>query len=251
MQENPYQPYVGSRAFAHKGGVHVDAVMKIPRAYEHIDPELVGNKRQLIVSELAGRAAVINQALSLGLKLEKQNEAVRRTLEEVKELEAQGYLLDDSNATVNLILVRNLGINPKILDVVYWGVTVSREESGTVESIGDVIVKAGPEVRHGRGKGVGPVHALDNALRAAIGKILPEILRVSLVNYKVSVVDSVEGTASKVRVLIEFTDGDEKWSTTALSRNILEASINALIDGYNYKLITDRLRKEGATLKSS
>lgn len=250
MQENPYQPYVGSKAFAHKGGVHVDAVMKIPRAYEHIDPELVGNKRQLVVSELAGRAAVLNQALSLGLKLEKQSEAVKKTLEEVKALEAQGYLLDGSNATVNLILLRNLGINPKHLDIVYWGVAVAREESGSIESVGDVIVRAGSEVRHGRGRGVGPVHALDNALRAAVGKLLPEILKVSLVNYKVSVVDSVEGTASKVRVVIEFTDGVDRWSTTSLSRNILEASINALIDGYNYKLVLDKLRERGVVLKT-
>lgn len=250
MQENPYQPYVGSRAFAHKGGVHVDAVMKIPRAYEHIDPGLVGNRRQLVVSELAGRAAVLNQALSLGLKLEKQSEAVKKTLEEVKALEAQGYLLDGSNATINLILLRNLGINPKHLSIVYWGVAVAREESGSIESVGDVIVRAGSEVRHGRGRGVGPVHALDNALRAAVGKLLPEILKVSLVNYKVSVVDSVEGTASKVRVLIEFTDGVDRWSTTSLSRNILEASINALIDGYNYKLVLDKLRERGVVLRT-
>ena len=113
-----------------------------------------------------------------------------------------------------------------------------------------MIVKAGSEVKHGRGRGVGPVHALDNALRAAIGKMLPEILKVELVNYKVSVVDSVEGTASKVRVFIEFTDGSERWSTTALSRNILEASINALIDGYNYKLIIDKLKSENKILKT-
>ena len=243
MTENPYQPYVGSRAFAHKGGVHVDAVLKVSRAYEHIDPELVGNRRRLLVSELAGRAAVLNQALKLGLRLEKQSEAVTKTLEEVKDMEARSYSLEDSDATIHLILLKNMGVEDRYFDVVYWGVNVTREEGG-IESVGDVIVKAGPHVRHGRGRGVGPVHALDSALRNVLSKLIPGLARITLVNYKVSVVDSVEGTASKVRVYIEFSDGENKWSTTSLSRNILEASIDALVDGYNYRLLLDRLDRK-------
>lgn len=244
MTENPYQPYVGSRAFAHKGGVHVDAVLKVSRAYEHINPELVGNRRRLLVSELAGRAAVLNQALRLGLKLEKQSEAVTKTLEEVKNLEAQSYSLEDSDATVHLILLKNMGVEDRYFDVVYWSVNVTREEEGGIESVGDVIVKAGHHVRHGRGRGVGPVHALDSALRNVMSKLIPGLAKITLVNYKVSVVDSVEGTASKVRVYIEFSDGENKWSTTSLSRNILEASINALVDGYNYRLLMGRLDRK-------
>ncbi len=246
MPENPYQPYVGSRAFSHKGGIHIDAMLKEPRSYEHIDPALVGNYRRITVSELAGRAALVNAAKALGLEVDKDDPAITRALEEIKRLEAEGYSLEDSEATVHLILLRNLGVKASYLNVVYWSVDVSKEEEGEAESVADVIVKFGHQVRHGRGRGVGPVHALDNAMRAAIGKLAEELSKVSLVNYKVSVVDSVEGTASKVRVYVEFTDGERRWSTTSLSRNIVEASMGALVDGYNYVLALKELEGSGA-----
>ncbi len=245
MPENPYQPYVGSRAFSHKGGIHIDAILKEPRSYEHLDPELVGNYRRIAISELSGRAALLNEAKKLGLEVDKDDPALARALEEIKRLEAEGYSLEDSDATIGLILMRNMGLKTDLLDVVYWSVDVSREESGEVESIADVIVKFGDQVRHGRGRGVGPVHALDSSMRSAAGRLAEELSKVTLVNYKVSVVDSVEGTASKVRVYVEFSDGRRRWATTALSRNIVEASLNALVDGYNYILLMTRARERG------
>ncbi|MFP3283285.1 MAG: citramalate synthase [Nitrososphaeria archaeon] len=243
MPENPYQPYVGSGAFSHKGGIHIDAMLKEPRSYEHVDPELVGNHRRMRISELAGRAALLSEARRLGLDIDKDDPALGRALDEIKRLEAEGYSLEDSDATVHLILMRSLDIDVDQLDVVYWSVGVSREEEGDVESVADVIVKFGHHVGHGRGRGVGPVHALDSAMRTAAGKLAEELTGVSLVNYKVSVVDSVEGTASKVRVYVEFSDGRRRWSTTALSRNIVEASLRALVDGYNYTLLANHVGK--------
>jgi 2-isopropylmalate synthase len=246
MQENPYQPYVGSRAFSHKGGIHIDAMLKEPRSYEHVDPELVGNYRRITISELSGRAALLNEARRLGLEVDKDDPALGKALEEIKRMEAEGYSLEDSDATIRMILMRNLGISADQLGVIYWSVNVSREEEGEVESIADVIVRFGHQVRHGRGRGVGPVHALDSAMRSAVGKLADELSGVSLVNYKVSVVDSVEGTASKVRVYVEFSDGQRRWSTTSLSRNIVEASLGALVDGYNYVLLVDRVKARGS-----
>ncbi|MGC8555815.1 MAG: citramalate synthase [Conexivisphaera sp.] len=245
MPENPYQPYVGSRAFSHKGGIHIDAMLKEPRSYEHLDPELVGNYRRITISELSGRAALLSEARKLGLEVSKDDPALGRALEEIKRLEAEGYSLEGSDATVHLVLLRSLGVRTDQLDVVYWSVNVSREEEGDVESVADVIVKFGHHVRHGRGRGVGPVHALDSAMRTAVGKLAGELSGVSLINYKVSVVDSVEGTASKVRVYVEFSDGRRRWSTTALSRNIVEASLRALVDGYNYLLTLSAVGRSG------
>lgn len=245
LPENPYQPYVGSRAFSHKGGIHIDAMLKEPRSYEHLDPELVGNYRRITVSELSGRAALVNEARRLGLEVDKDDPALGRALEEIKRLEAEGYSLDGSDATVHLILLRSLGASADQLVPVHWSVDVSSGDEGGTESVADVIVQFGSQVRHGRGRGVGPVHALDCALRAAVGKLVDGLSGVSLTNYKVSVVDSIEGTASKVRVYVEFSDGRGRWSTTALSRNVVEASLNALIDGYNYALMLKWLGSRG------
>lgn len=238
---NPYQPYVGPKAFAHKGGVHIDAVLKVPRAYEHIDPSLVGNERTLLVSELAGRAAVVNEALKLGLKLEKQNEAVSKTLEEIKMLEAQGYSLENADASIHMILLRNLGVKTNYFEILYWMATAKKHEDG-VEAEGQVIVRSGGEISYAKAHGVGPVHALDQALRKAILKKFPALKDVELLNYKVTVVDGGKGTASMVRVFIEFGDGKMKWATTSASHNILEASAVALQEGYNYKLVMDDLK---------
>lgn len=241
LSSNPYQPYVGSKAFAHKGGVHVDAVLKTPKAYEHIDPSLVGNKRELLVSELAGRAAVINEALKLGLRLEKQSEAVTKTLEEIKRLEAQGYLLENADASRHLILFRNLGVKTNYFDIIYW-MAMARKDEEEIEAEGQVIVRTEGEISYAKAVGVGPVHALDKALKKAILKRFPTLKKVELLNYKVTVVDSGRGTASYVRVFIEFGDGKSRWATTSTSDNILEASAMALQDGYNYRLLLDDMK---------
>lgn len=237
MPLNPYKPYVGAKAFAHKGGVHVDAMIKDSRAYEHIDPSLVGNRRELLVSELAGRAAVINEALRLGLRLEKQHEGVTKTLDEIKRLESKGHFLESADASIHMMLYRNLGTRTSFFELLHWMTLASKQNVDKTE--GQVVVKSGGEIAYAQATGVGPVHALDLSLRRALVSKFPALSKTVLTNYKVTVVDSGRGTASWVRVLIEFGNGSKRWATTAVSENILEASAEALTEGYNYALLLD------------
>jgi 2-isopropylmalate synthase len=244
MPINPYKPYVGSKAFAHKGGVHVDAMVKENRAYEHMDPSLVGNRRQLLVSELAGRAAVINEALRLGLKLQKQHESVSKTLDQIKELESRGQFLESADASVHMMLYRNLGITTSFFELLHWATIANKENVDRTE--GQVIVSSGGEIAYAQATGVGPVHALDLSLRKALVSKFPSLSKTTLTNYKVTVVDSGRGTASMVRVLIEFGNGGKRWATTAASDNILDASAQALTEGYNYSLLLDGMANKSA-----
>ena len=236
---SPYHPYVGDYAFSHKGGVHIDAVLKEGRAYEHIDPRLVGNERRFTVSDQAGRAAILHEARELGLRLSKDAPAVTKALDEVKNLEAEGYRLDNASGTVRLIILKSLGLSVERFKVLAWRTSVERGARNRVEA--DVTLQVNGEVIHGAGEGVGPVHALDNALRAGLLRRLPQLEKVTLTNYKVSVVDSASGTGAAVRVFIEFGDGEKTWACTAYSRNILEASLKALVEGYTYKLALHEL----------
>jgi len=238
---DPYQPYVGRYAFSHKGGVHVDAMIKDSRAYEHVDPELVGNVRNYVVSELAGRAAVLKYARDLGLDVDKEDALISSTLVQVKELERGGLSVESADATVKLILLKNGGMYRDSFNMLYW-MASARSVNMAIESEGEVIVKVGNEVLYEHDSGVGPVHALDNALRKGVLKKFPSLNGVHLLNYKVGVFDGDRGTASSVRVLIEFGDGRDRWATAAASDNILEASARALSDGYNYKLGVEALR---------
>ncbi|MEM1525158.1 MAG: citramalate synthase, partial [Nitrososphaerales archaeon] len=235
---NPYQPYVGMNAFAHKAGIHINAILKNPRAYEHIEPSLVGNKRKLAISELSGRSAIINEALKLGIKLDKQSSVVDEVLNTIKKLEAEGYYLENANATVHLILFKAMGYDLQPFTLKFWRVTTEKLEQTFATS--EVLVKVKRETIHEAAVGVGPVHALDCALRKALLKRFPILKKTKLINYKVSVVES-GGTASAVRVFIEFKDNNYNWATTALSQNILEASIKALVDGYTYRLALDKI----------
>ncbi|MCL4344478.1 MAG: citramalate synthase [Nitrososphaerota archaeon] len=242
IRENPYQPYVGKYAFTHKGGVHIDAMMKDSRTYEHIDPERVGNVRNYVVSELSGRAALLKYSQELGLELEKDHPAVIKSLGEIKELEAYG-IVENADATVKLIILKNLGIYADKFNVLYW-MANARDTNGRTESEGEVIVRVDNEVHYEREFGVGPVHALDNALRKVIVRVFEILKTTELLNYKVSVTEGdSKGTASYVRVFIEFGDRKLRWSTTGVSKNILEASVKALTDGYNYRLALEELSR--------
>ncbi len=243
MKENPYQPYVGAYAFTHKGGVHIDAMLKNPRTYEHIQPELVGNARNYVVTELAGRSSVLRYASELGLSLSKNDPAIAKTLQEIKEFELYGSL-ENADGSVKLMLLRNLGFYRDQFDVLHWQAT-SRLVNGGVEADAELIVRVRDNIYYERDSGVGPVHALDNALRRAITKVFSELRPVSLQNFKVSVVEGdSKGTASYVRVFIEFGDGNGTWRTSAVSKNIIEASVKALTDGYHFKLAVEALRSE-------
>ncbi|MEM1944260.1 MAG: citramalate synthase [Nitrososphaerota archaeon] len=232
MPVSPNHPFIGRNAFAHKGGVHIDAMLKNPRTYEHIDPALVGGRRTISVSELAGRSALLHHAEQIGLRLGK--EEVSKALEEIKALEAVGYHLEPADATVSLIILRAVGKYRERFRVRTWWVEsldVGRLTSKAVVSL-DIDGEAVTE----SAEGVGPVHALDGAIRAAVLRKFPELSKTLLVNYKVSVIDARDATAAGVRVFTEFSDDGRQWATTAVSRNILEASLKAIVEGYMYRL---------------
>ena len=232
---NPYQPYVGEYAFAHKAGIHIDAVMKAFSAYEHVNPELVGNRRLITASEVVGKAGVVSKAREMGLPLSENDPAALSILKEIKDLEYQGYQLENADATLYLIMLKHMGIYEEFFKVLAWR-TVTEAKNNEVVAECSVKVKVGAEIMHDISEGLGPVHAQDLAIRKALSKTYPEALNVQLVNYKVSVIDSGMGTASKVRVFIEFSDGNRTWGTVGVSTNVLEASKKALADGYDYYL---------------
>lgn len=232
---NPYQPYVGKYAFAHKAGIHVDALSKTVEAYEHVDPMLVGNVRLITISELSGKTSIALKARELGIEVGEDDPAILNALKEIKDLEYRGYQLENANATLALILLKHLRRFKKFFEVLTWK-TVTEGKNQEMAAESSVKVKVDNELMYEIAEGTGPVHAQDLALRKALVKYYPEVRKVSLTNYKVSVIDTGLGTASTVRVYVEFSDGKETWATIGVSTNILEASKNALTDGYLYFL---------------
>lgn len=233
FQITPNYPFFGVNAFAHKGGVHIDAMLKNPRTYEHIDPSLLNMERTLSVSELAGRAALVNHAAKLGLVLTK--EQVASILEKIKRLEAEGYHFEPADATVSLMILEAVGYDVERLRVRTWWVEVLM--AGRITARAVVSMDIDGEAVTEMAEGVGPVHALDAAIRAAVLKRYPQLESTQLVNYKVSVIDTKDATAAAVRVFIEFSDNGNRWATTGVSKNIVEASLKAIVDGYSYKLL--------------
>ncbi len=230
------QPYAGQSAFAHKGGVHIDAVMKNPITYEHIDPALVGNHRRFLVSDVGGRTNISLKAKELDIDLKKESPETRRILEEVKRREHEGYQYEAADASLELLMRELMGKGKKFFEV---KAQVSQEKIGS----GDPTVKATVTVRSGgkeetkEASGDGPVNALDKAFRKALSVFCPTIDEVRLDDYKVRIVDSKSGTAAKVRVFIESTDGKSIWTTVGVSSNVIEASWKALVDAYEYYLL--------------
>ncbi|MGC8570218.1 citramalate synthase [Caldivirga sp.] len=233
LQPNPYQPYVGDYAFTHKAGVHVDAVLKNPRAYEHIDPEVVGNSRRFILSELSGSSNLVVYLEENGIKVDKRDERVKKALMRIKELENRGYSFDLAPASAVLIALRELNLYRDMIRVEYWRVI---DESGM--NLAVVKVNGQLEVA----EGVGPVHAVDLALRRALQKVYPELSGVTLTDYRVVLPSEVKNTESLVRVTAEFTDGVRRWRTIGVSTSVIKASIEALVSGLDYYLQLSRLR---------
>jgi len=232
-----YQPYVGRSAFAHKGGVHVSAVEKNPLTYEHIKPELVGNKRRYLVSDLSGRATIKSKAADFGLKLSKSDPVAMQVLEELKELENQGFQFEAAEASFELLINKAMGRSKRYFELIGFRV-IDQKLSETKEPVSEatIMVKVGGNIEHTAALGAGPVNALDNALRRALEKFYPELKQMELSDYKVRVLPGRDGTASKVRVLIESRDGTDHWGTVGVSHDILEASWQALVDSVNYKM---------------
>jgi 2-isopropylmalate synthase len=235
MRPNLYQPYVGENAFAHKGGVHVDAVLKNRLAYEHIDPDQVGNLRLFSVSELSGKANILTKAKEFGLKVAKEDPIVIRLLTKIKEMEFQGYQLEGADGSLYLLMAKELGIYHKLFSVLQWR-TISESRDGGFAAESSIKIRVDNKEIYVVSEGNGPVNAQDMALRKAMVEFFPAINKIQLINYKVSIAEAAEGTASSVRTFIEFTDGRSNWITVGVSTNILEASKQGLIDGYDYYL---------------
>jgi 2-isopropylmalate synthase len=237
---DPREPYVGKTAFAHKGGMHVNAVMKRPESFEHISPESVGNERRILVSDYSGSSTIVDKLRRVWPELERQDPIVGKVLEEVKKLENRGYEFEAAEASLQLLARRLRGELEKMFKLHGYRVTIMRmDELSDPLSEATVKVSLGEETEtvHTAAEGDGPVNALDRALRKALTELYPSLERLQLVDYKVRVLANDEGTATGVRVLIETTDGDETWGTVGVHENIIEASYQALVDAILYGLL--------------
>ncbi|RMD49050.1 MAG: citramalate synthase, partial [Ignavibacteria bacterium] len=233
LAPNTRAAFTGKSAFAHKGGIHVSAVMKESRMYEHIEPGLVGNKQRVLVSDLSGQSNVRYKAKELGIDLNGNRELSKKVVSHIKSLEYKGYQFDGAEASFELILRQELNEFSPFFSVIDAKVHVFFNDEGFSTSEGVLKVKVGDEIEHTAADGCGPVHALDNALRKALVRFYPEISSIKLVDYKVRVLDEKDGTEAKVRVMIESSDGKSTWTTVGVSENIIEASFKALSDSIN------------------
>jgi len=233
---NTRAAFVGRSAFAHKGGIHVSAVLKNSKMYEHIPPELVGNKQRVLVSDLSGQSNIKYKAKELGIDLSSNKEISKKLVDYVKSLEHMGFQYDGAEASFELLLRSELGEFVPFFVVLDSKVNVVYDNDGRSYSEVVLKLKVDGEIEHTASDGDGPVNALDNALRKALMRFYPEISLIKLIDYKVRVLDGSDGTCAKVRVMIESSDGTDTWTTVGVSENIIEASFQALSDSFNYKL---------------
>ena len=236
MHPDTQAPFVGKSAFAHKGGIHVSAVMKDSNMYEHIEPELVGNKQRVLVSDLSGKSNINFKANELNIKFKDSKEITGKLVSKVKELEFEGYQFEAADASLELILRGLSGEYSPFFKVLDSKVHISYDENNNENADATLKVLVNSDIEHTASDGDGPVDALNNALRKALSRFFPELKDVRLTDYKVRVLNEQEGTGAKVRVLIESTYEDESWSTIGVSKNIIEASRQALTDSFNYRL---------------
>ena len=241
---NRTAPYVGSSAFAHKGGLHVSAVNKDPKTYEHINPELVGNQRQIIISEQSGKSNILSKLKSAGIEVNEDDKTIQKILDRVKEREFNGYSYDGADASFEILVNKVLGKMPEYFEVISFNVNVQNSgEEGQTMSEASVKLKIDNDEIIGTGKGVGPVNALDNALRNNFktSRYAEYINDLSLIDYKVRILNT--GTDAITRVSIESSDANKKsWYTIGVSENIIEASFRALIDSVEFKLMKEQVK---------
>jgi 2-isopropylmalate synthase len=231
-----HHPYVGSSAFAHKGGLHASAAAKFAGAYEHIDPRQVGNLSHVVVSELAGRASLVSKAAELGVDLSEEPELASELLGDIKSLESGGYSFEVADASLALLLNRKKGLAPVHFRLESFRVIAEKREDGRIMTEATIKIHVGNQRFVATGEGNGPVNALDVALRMAITQFYPEVSEIELTDFKVRVLDESLGTDAITRVAIESSDGKSIWGTVGVSENIIEASWNALIDSIEYGL---------------
>ena len=242
------QPFVGDSAFAHKAGMHVSAVARNVRSYEHVDPRAVGNVRRVLVSELAGGATLAMKARDLHLPdlLDQDQKLARRVLSRIKELENRGYHFEGAEASFALLVHREAGLYRPYFDLIGFRVLVERNAGGTPRTEATIRVKVDGMEEHTAAEGDGPVNALDLALRKALEKFYPGVKDVHLSDYKVRVINPERGTEARVRVLVTSRDTRGSWSTLGVSENLLEASWQALCDSVQFKLLRDHVKHKGA-----
>jgi 2-isopropylmalate synthase len=234
---NPHQPFVGYSAFAHKGGIHVAAILKVEESYQHMDPTLVGNQKRAVVSELSGRGNILYKAGEFGL--DTNREEAKMVLQQIKELENQGYTFEGAEASVDLMLRRvREDYRPPFEVVDFMVITENRQGRGLFTEA-TVKVKVGNEIRHTVAEGNGPVNALNRALRQALYQDFPQLENIHLTDYKVRILDSDSGTAATTRVMIDFHEegSGHNWTTVGAHTNIIEASWRALVDSMEYTLL--------------
>lgn len=227
-------PYVGESAFAHKGGLHVDALRKSKRTYEHITPELVGNERRFLISELSGKSNVLAELEKA--KITQDKKLAQNILERIQELESEGFQFEAANASFDLLVKKIMGTFKPSFELIKYYVTTEKRATGDLVTEATIKLKVGDKVKHVVGEGDGPVNALDGALRRSLEDSYPIIRDVHLIDYKVRVVNAKAGTAARVRVIIESRDKTDIWGTVGCSENIIEASWQALVDSVEYKL---------------
>lgn len=232
-------PYVGNCAFAHKAGMHADAVNKNTAAYEMINPEVVGNQRIFLMSEVAGRGAVVNLINEIDNTITKDSPETKLILEKLKELEYQGYQYEGAESSFELEIRKILGRYKHFFELGEFKVIINEPTINTYNSSAMIKIKVDEQEEITAAEGDGPVNALDKALRKALERFYPQIREMKLTDYKVRVLDSTSATAAKVRVLIESTDSKEVWTTIGVSADIIEASWKALVDSIEYKLTKD------------
>jgi 2-isopropylmalate synthase len=229
---DPAQPYVGKHAFAHKAGLHAAGVRADAATFEHVDPELVGNVRDVLVSELSGRATVVEKAAEAGIELDE--DAAARTVERVKQLEHEGFQFEAADGSFELLMRREAGDYEPLFRLESWRVIVEKRADGHVETEATIKIWAPPGPGERRyvctAEGNGPVHALDRALREAIGETHPHLRDIDLVNFKVRILDEAKGTGAVTRVLIDASDGVRLWGAIGVSENLIAASWDALVD---------------------
>ncbi len=243
---NHRQPYVGESAFAHKGGAHIDGVLKNPRTFEHVDPERTGNQRRFLLSDQSGGATVMTKLNGVYKGLEKNGPRVRAVLAELKQKEHQGYQYEAAQGSFELLAARIIDGYQAPFTLGGFRVITDRRDDGVMVSEATIKLTVGGQQEHTAAEGHGPVDSLNSALRKALNRFFPSLASVRLEDYKVRVLGSDDGTEARVRVLIESTDGDTVWGTVGVSENVIEASYIALVDSLTYKLVLDERKRKSA-----
>jgi 2-isopropylmalate synthase len=243
LTPNPNQPYVGRNAFAHKGGMHVAGIARDARTFEHVNPAEVGNRRELLVSELSGRNTVQQRAESSGLELD--DAAAGRLVDDLKRLEHDGYQFEAADGSFDLLIRKETGDYQALFTLESFRVIVEKRADGRVETEATIKIWVDGERYVRTAEGNGPVHALDKALREAIGERYPHLRDIQLVNFKVRILDETKGTGAVTRVLLDASDGTDNWGAIGVSENIIEASWEALVDSLEAGMLPARVGRPG------